>query len=44
MVAPPSMQVWLIAPLLPVVAVVMMSILPAGRASLIAPAVIMREL
>jgi hypothetical protein len=43
-VASPSMQVWLIAPLLPVFAVVMMSILPAGRASLIAPAVIMRDL
>ena len=43
-VTSPSMQVWLIAPLLPVVAVVMMSIFPAGRASLIAPAVIMRDL
>lgn len=44
MVAPPSMEMWMIAPLLPVLAVVMMSILPAGRASLIAPAVIMRNL
>lgn len=44
MVALPSLEVWLIAPLLPVAAVVVMSIVPAGRASLIAPAVIMREL
>lgn len=44
MVAPLSMKVWLIAPLLPFIAVVMMSTWPAGRASLIAPAVIMRDL
>ncbi len=43
-VAPPSMEVWLIAPMLPVIAVVMMSLVPAGRASMIAPAVIMRDL
>lgn len=40
----PSLQVWLIAPLIPVAAVMMVSIVPAGRASVVAPAAIMRDL
>jgi hypothetical protein len=41
---PPSFEVWLIAPLLPVVAVLIVSMVPARRASAIAPAAIMRDM
>lgn len=40
----PSLQVWLIAPLLPVAAVMIASTMPARRASAIEPAAIMRDL
>jgi len=43
-VAAPSMQIWLIAPLLPVAAVMVASLIPARRASVIAPAKIMRDM
>jgi hypothetical protein len=43
-VTSPSLEVWLVAPLLPVVAVLMVSIFPAHRASVIAPAAIMRDI
>jgi len=43
-VTSPSLQVWLIAPLLPLAAVMIASVVHAGRASAIAPAVIMREM
>jgi ABC-type antimicrobial peptide transport system permease subunit len=40
----PSLQVWLIAPLLPVAAVIAASLIPARRASVVAPARIMRDI
>jgi hypothetical protein len=42
--APPSFQVWLIAPLLPVAAVMIASLAPARRASAAEPAEIMRDM
>ena len=42
-VAPPPFQVWLIAPLLPAAAVVIASMIPARRASVIAPSTILRD-
>lgn len=44
MVTSPSLEIWLLAPLLPIAAVLMVSLVPAGRASVIAPAVIMRDM
>ncbi|MBS1804222.1 MAG: ABC transporter permease [Acidobacteria bacterium] len=44
MVASPSLDVWLLASLLPMAAVLIVSLVPAGRASVIAPAVIMRDM
>ena len=43
-VSSPSLQVWLIAPLFPIAAVMIASMVPARRASAIAPATIMRDM
>lgn len=43
LVAPPPFQVWLIAPLLPAAAVVIASMIPARRASAVAPSTILRD-
>lgn len=42
-ISAPPLQVWLIAPLLPMAAVMLTSMIPAGRASVVSPATIMRE-
>ena len=42
-IASPSLQVWLIAPLLPAAMVVLASMIPARRASLISPMTVMRD-
>ena len=42
-IASPPIQVWLIAPLLPAAAVLLASVVPARRASVISPLVIMRD-
>jgi ABC-type antimicrobial peptide transport system permease subunit len=42
-ISSPPMQVWLIAPLLPVAAVMIASIVPARRASVVSPLTIMRD-
>jgi ABC-type lipoprotein release transport system permease subunit len=39
----PPFRVWLIAPLLPAAAVIIASVFPARRASVISPVVIMRD-
>ena len=44
MLSSPPLEVWLIASLMPIAAVMLVSILPAGRTSVIAPAVIMRDM
>ena len=44
LVSSPSLEAWLIAPLMPIAAVMLVSMVPAGRASVIAPAVIMRDI
>ena len=44
MTASPPLEVWLFAALLPVAAVVMVSLIPAARASVIMPSAIMRDM